>query len=114
MNFWKKYDRLIIYYFLFLLFILINYFIILQWEYHGSVLSSDDIIYFYGFTEDPSTSKYMVVMDYANKGSLRENLTSIVKNNWNQKLYMLYEIISGLNEIHGNKLFIVIFMMAIF
>ncbi|UZO07244.1 uncharacterized protein OCT59_027537 [Rhizophagus irregularis] len=67
-----------------------------EWKYHTSVLSSNDIINFHGFTEDPNTSKYMVVMDYANKGSLRENLTSIVKNNWNQKLYMLYEIISGL------------------
>ncbi|EXX67776.1 Sps1p [Rhizophagus irregularis DAOM 197198w] len=46
----------------------------------------------------------MVVMDYANKGNLRENLTSIVENNWNQKLYMLYEIISGLNKIHEENL----------
>ncbi|CAB5375159.1 unnamed protein product [Rhizophagus irregularis] len=68
-----------------------------EWEYHTSVLSSINIIDIYGFTKDPNTSKYMVVMYYANKGNLRENLTSIVKNNWNQKLYMLYEIISGLN-----------------
>ncbi|CAB4441637.1 unnamed protein product [Rhizophagus irregularis] len=74
------------------------------WKYHASVLSSNDIIYFYGFTEDPNTSKYMVVMDYANKGNLRENLTNIVENNWNQKLYMLYEIISGLNKIHKENL----------
>ncbi|CAB4443942.1 unnamed protein product [Rhizophagus irregularis] len=46
----------------------------------------------------------MVVMYYANKGNLRENLIRIVKNNWNQKLYMLYEIISGLSNIHSNKL----------
>ncbi|GBC37327.2 kinase-like domain-containing protein [Rhizophagus irregularis DAOM 181602=DAOM 197198] len=75
-----------------------------EWKYHTSVLSSNDIIYFYGFTEDPNTSKYMVVMDYANKGNLRENLTRIVENNWNQKLYMLYEIISGLNKIHAKNL----------
>ncbi|PKC59485.1 kinase-like protein [Rhizophagus irregularis] len=43
-------------------------------------------------------------MEYANKGNLRENLTTIVENNWNQKLYMLYEIISGLNKIHGENL----------
>ncbi|GBC18988.2 kinase-like domain-containing protein [Rhizophagus irregularis DAOM 181602=DAOM 197198] len=75
-----------------------------EWEYHISVLSSNDIIYFYGFTKDPNTSKYMVVIDYANKGNLRENLTRIVKNNWNQKLYILYEIISGLSEIHEKSL----------
>ncbi|POG61344.1 kinase-like domain-containing protein [Rhizophagus irregularis DAOM 181602=DAOM 197198] len=58
----------------------------------------------YGFTADPNISKYMVVMDYANKGNLRENLTRIVKKKWNQKLLMLCEIISGLSEIHGKNL----------
>ena len=43
-------------------------------------------------------------MDYANKGNLRENLTRIVKNNWNQKLYMLYRIITGLSDIHEKNL----------
>ncbi|RGB38137.1 kinase-like domain-containing protein [Rhizophagus diaphanus] len=46
----------------------------------------------------------MVVLEYANKGNLRENLTRIVENNWNQKLYMLYEIISGLRVIHKENL----------
>jgi serine/threonine protein kinase len=43
-------------------------------------------------------------MKYANKGNLRGNLTKIVKNNWNQKLIILYEIISGLNMIHEQNL----------
>ncbi|GBB86008.1 hypothetical protein RclHR1_12450003 [Rhizophagus clarus] len=43
----------------------------------------------------------MVVMDYANKGNLRRNLTKVIENNWNQRLFILYEIISGLNEIHN-------------
>ncbi|UZO27029.1 uncharacterized protein OCT59_019238 [Rhizophagus irregularis] len=47
-----------------------------EWEYHTSVFSSNDIIYFYGFTEDPNTSKYMVVMDYANK--------DLMKKCWNE------------------------------
>jgi serine/threonine protein kinase len=46
----------------------------------------------------------MVVMDYANKGNLRSNLTKIVKNNWKQKLYMLHKIIFGLNKIHRQNL----------
>ncbi|PKY46521.1 kinase-like protein, partial [Rhizophagus irregularis] len=75
-----------------------------EWKYHESCLNSDNIIYFYRFTKDPDTLKYMVVMDYANKGNLRGNLTRIIKNNWKQKLYMLYEIISGLNEIHKQNL----------
>jgi serine/threonine protein kinase len=46
----------------------------------------------------------MAVMDYANKGSLRANLTGIVKCTWKQRLHMLYEIISGLTEIHKHNL----------
>ncbi|GBC20490.2 kinase-like domain-containing protein [Rhizophagus irregularis DAOM 181602=DAOM 197198] len=34
-----------------------------EWEYHTSVLTSREIINVYGFTKDPNTSKYMVVMD---------------------------------------------------
>ncbi|UZO06736.1 uncharacterized protein OCT59_027046 [Rhizophagus irregularis] len=43
-----------------------------EWKYHTNVLSSNDIIFFYGFTEDPNTSKYMVVMEYANKDLMKE------------------------------------------
>ncbi|POG57988.1 kinase-like domain-containing protein [Rhizophagus irregularis DAOM 181602=DAOM 197198] len=43
-------------------------------------------------------------MDYANKGNLRGNLTRIIKRDWNQKLYMLFEIIYGLNGIHSRDL----------
>jgi serine/threonine protein kinase len=46
----------------------------------------------------------MVVMDYANKGNLRGNLTKIIENRWKQKLHMLYKIISGLKEIHKQNL----------
>ncbi|EXX70465.1 Ypk2p [Rhizophagus irregularis DAOM 197198w] len=48
----------------------------------------------------PYTLNYMVVLDYANKGNLRRNLTKVIKNTWKQNLYMLYKIISGLYEIH--------------
>ncbi|PKY31612.1 kinase-like protein, partial [Rhizophagus irregularis] len=76
-----------------------------EWTYHESCSNnSNDIIDFYGFTKNPDTLQYLVVMDYANKGNLRGNLTRIVKNNWKQKLYMLYKIISGLNDIHEQDL----------
>ncbi|GBC19539.2 kinase-like domain-containing protein [Rhizophagus irregularis DAOM 181602=DAOM 197198] len=73
-----------------------------EWKYHESCLDSYDIISFYGFTKSPDN--YMAVMDYANKGNLRENLPKIIKNDWKQKLYMLHEIISGLNTIHNQNL----------
>ncbi|UZO00572.1 uncharacterized protein OCT59_011695 [Rhizophagus irregularis] len=43
-----------------------------EWEYHVSCLDSNDIIYFYGFTKDPDTLKYMAVMDYANKDLMKK------------------------------------------
>ncbi|GES93498.1 kinase-like domain-containing protein [Rhizophagus clarus] len=46
----------------------------------------------------------MIVTDYADKGNLRENLTKVIENNWNKRLFMLYKIISGLNQIHSQNL----------
>ncbi|UZO11887.1 uncharacterized protein OCT59_003440 [Rhizophagus irregularis] len=43
-----------------------------EWKCHVSFLNSYDIINFYGFTENPDTLKYMVVMDYASKGERPE------------------------------------------
>ncbi|GBC06466.1 hypothetical protein RclHR1_06860003 [Rhizophagus clarus] len=75
-----------------------------EWKFHESCLDSPEIINLYGFTKNPGTSSYMVVMDYANKGNLRGNLTTIVKNSWKKRLHILYKIISGLNEVHDRKL----------
>ncbi|RGB33904.1 kinase-like domain-containing protein [Rhizophagus diaphanus] len=74
-----------------------------EWKYHESCLDSTEIINLYGFTRNPDL-KYMAIMDYANKGNLRENLTKIIKNNWKQRLYILYKIISGLHKIHEQNL----------
>ncbi|GET53552.1 kinase-like domain-containing protein [Rhizophagus irregularis DAOM 181602=DAOM 197198] len=57
-----------------------------EWEYHTTVLSSNDIIYFYGFTEDPKTSKYMVVMDYANKACYISRLLDFTGKKLNEVL----------------------------
>ncbi|GBB86646.1 hypothetical protein RclHR1_13010002 [Rhizophagus clarus] len=67
-------------------------------------LGSTSIIDLYGFTKNPDTLNYMVIMDYANMGNLRGNLAKIIKNNWNQRLFMIHEIISGLKTIHGEYL----------
>ncbi|GBB84886.1 hypothetical protein RclHR1_11480002 [Rhizophagus clarus] len=75
-----------------------------EWDCHEKCLSSTRIINLHGFTKNPYNSNYMVVMDYANKGNLRGNLTKIIENSWKQRLIMLYEIISGLNEIHKRNL----------
>ncbi|CAB5357119.1 unnamed protein product [Rhizophagus irregularis] len=95
-----------------------------EWKYHRSCSNSYEIINLYGFTKNTTplpaarpdvaipndaipkdaTPKVIVVMDCANKGNLRSNLKEIVKYNWKQKLHMLYRMISGLNEIHKQKL----------
>ncbi|UZO10630.1 uncharacterized protein OCT59_002210 [Rhizophagus irregularis] len=43
-----------------------------EWNYHESCLISYNIIYFHGFTKDPDTLKYMVVMDYANEELMKK------------------------------------------
>ncbi|CAB5193020.1 unnamed protein product [Rhizophagus irregularis] len=75
-----------------------------EWKCHQSCANSYEIINLYGFTKCSGTLNYMVVMDYANKGNLRGNLTKVIKYNWKQKLNMLYKIISGLYEIHKQDL----------
>ncbi|GBB83459.1 hypothetical protein RclHR1_10190008 [Rhizophagus clarus] len=75
-----------------------------EWKYHESCMNSFEIVYLHGFTKKPDTSSYMMVMDYANQGNLRGNLQTIVNFGWRNKLYMLYKVISGLNEIHVQNL----------
>ncbi|CAB4422508.1 unnamed protein product [Rhizophagus irregularis] len=74
-----------------------------EWKYHQS-LGSYRFIKLYGFTKDPDTFNYMVIMDYANQGNLRGNLTRVVEYDWNQKLHIIYKIILGLNLIHKQNL----------
>src|ERR1044071_215021 len=46
----------------------------------------------------------MIVMDYAEYGSLKKNLSDIVKDKWVMKLANLYSIISGLNVIYQQRM----------
>ena len=63
------------------------------------------IVQCYGITKDPKTNNFMMVMEYAQYGSLRQHLN---KNfnllNWNEKLYNLYFIANGLMTIHKKGL----------
>jgi serine/threonine protein kinase len=45
----------------------------------------------------------MLIMEYANKGNLRECLMEIT-NSWYHKLFLLYYIINGLDDIHRKDL----------
>ncbi|RHZ83822.1 hypothetical protein Glove_87g245 [Diversispora epigaea] len=59
-------------------------------------------IRFYGITQDPETHSYMMVLEYAADGNLREYLKINFNNiNWKQKLYNLRELSFRLMNIHG-------------
>ncbi|RIA87879.1 kinase-like domain-containing protein [Glomus cerebriforme] len=63
------------------------------------------IIRLYGITQDPDTKNYMMVLDYAKNGSLRNYLDkSYDKLSWETKINDLYWIAYGLDEIHTNNL----------
>ncbi|RHZ87552.1 hypothetical protein Glove_33g12 [Diversispora epigaea] len=62
--------------------------------YHASIR-------FYGITQDPETHSYMMVLEYAKDGNLREYLKINFNNiNWEQKLYKLYSLSIILKNIH--------------
>ncbi|GES91077.1 kinase-like domain-containing protein [Rhizophagus clarus] len=61
------------------------------------------VINIFGFTKNPNTLDYMLIMEYANEGNLRKCLTEVTLT-WKQKLFMLYKILASLNTIHGKNL----------
>src|SRR3989442_1160993 len=59
----------------------------------------------YGITKDPKTNNFIMVMNYAENGSLRKHLNNSFNSmNWNKKLDILHDIASGLMKIHDNRL----------
>src|SRR5439155_17911659 len=63
------------------------------------------ILDIYGISQDPNTKEYILVMRYANNGSLRDYITKNFKNlKWKNKVEILYRIISGLKTIHQEQL----------
>ncbi|RHZ51616.1 hypothetical protein Glove_476g3 [Diversispora epigaea] len=58
-------------------------------------------IRFHGITQDPETHSYMMVLEYAKDGNLREYLKINFNNiNWKQKLHNLYSLSERLMRIH--------------
>ena len=60
---------------------------------------------FYGITQDPETKNYIMVLDYAKNGSLRNYLdTNYDKFSWELKFFELWRIAIGLHSIHMKEL----------
>ncbi|RIA95461.1 kinase-like domain-containing protein [Glomus cerebriforme] len=72
---------------------------------HHKINENASIIRLYGITQDPDTKNYMIVLDYAENGSLRNYLDiNYDKLDWKTKIYDLWLIACGLDEIHTNEL----------
>src|SRR3954451_9214651 len=67
--------------------------------------NSGDVVCCYGITKDPETNNFMMVMEYAQNGSLRQHLNNNFNSlNWIEKLYNLWYIAHGLKTIHKKRL----------
>ncbi|POG74978.1 kinase-like domain-containing protein, partial [Rhizophagus irregularis DAOM 181602=DAOM 197198] len=63
------------------------------------------MIKLYGITQDPETENYIMILDYAENGSLRNYLnTNYGELSWTDKINYLHSIAHGLNDIHEIEL----------
>ncbi|RHZ80049.1 hypothetical protein Glove_139g371 [Diversispora epigaea] len=99
---WKRYDNLEVALKKFDNFVNFND-VLNEMEIHFKTSCSDGFtsIQFYGITQDPETHSYMMVLEYAKDGNLREYLKINFNNiNWLQKLDNLQILSYNLMEIH--------------
>ena len=69
------------------------------------MVEESKVVRIYGITQDPETKDYMMILDYADGGSLRNYLDNKYKDlNWLDKIINLHRIVVGLNQIHENGL----------
>ncbi|GBC40264.2 kinase-like domain-containing protein [Rhizophagus irregularis DAOM 181602=DAOM 197198] len=72
---------------------------------HNKIGRETFVVIAYGITQDPETKNYIMVLEYAENGSLRNYLIkSYSELNWENKLQYLANIASGLLKIHKNEL----------
>ncbi|RHZ64103.1 hypothetical protein Glove_326g80 [Diversispora epigaea] len=72
---------------------------------HGITSSNDFIIQCYGIIKDPDTNNNIMVMEFAEDGSLHQDLLiNFDKIAWQTKLERLYCIATGLEQIHNNNM----------
>ncbi|GBC04735.1 hypothetical protein RclHR1_05830013 [Rhizophagus clarus] len=72
---------------------------------HYKVNFHRSVVKLYGITQDPGTKNYIMVLDYARDGNLRNYLdTSYDKLSWTNKLNYLHSIAHGLKNIHEEGL----------
>ncbi|CAB4403158.1 unnamed protein product [Rhizophagus irregularis] len=73
-------------------------------ESHTMIISSC-VTRCFGITKDPESNNFMMVMEYAKEGSLRQYLNNIFNSiMWGDKLNILLRITIGLSSIHEKGL----------
>ncbi|RIA94347.1 kinase-like domain-containing protein [Glomus cerebriforme] len=73
-------------------------------KFHLKMNHSENIIHFYGITKN-KTGDFMMVMEYAFNGNLRQSLNKDFNSlSWKDKLIISYKIACGLNDIHKKEL----------
>ncbi|RGB38151.1 kinase-like domain-containing protein [Rhizophagus diaphanus] len=64
-------------------------------------ISNKSGLKFYGLTKYPETKEFMMIMQFADKGSLRSSLSNNFNNTmWENKIYHLFLILYDLNSLH--------------
>ncbi|EXX59975.1 Sps1p [Rhizophagus irregularis DAOM 197198w] len=62
------------------------------------------VIGWYGFSQDPITKEYMLILNYAEGGNLHDYLQkNFINITWNNKLFILRGILIGLESIHSKN-----------
>ncbi|UZO26769.1 uncharacterized protein OCT59_018982 [Rhizophagus irregularis] len=57
---------------------------------------------FYGMTKDPETKEFIIIMDFANEGNLRNTVLHNFKNiSWNYKINWLFDLATREEENFG-------------
>ncbi|RIA82127.1 kinase-like domain-containing protein [Glomus cerebriforme] len=75
-----------------------------QLDSYYMVMSSEKSPKLYGISQDPETKDYILVMQYASGGDLRQYLQdNFIELDWYQKIPMLLEIAKGLKAIHDHE-----------
>ncbi|CAG8680106.1 252_t:CDS:2, partial [Funneliformis mosseae] len=74
-----------------------------QLESSFTIINSSKSPKLYGISQDPETNDYILVMQYANGGDLRQYLRdNFVEIDWIQKISMLLDVAKGLKDIHDH------------
>src|SRR5579859_6725266 len=66
---------------------------------------SDCVIHIFGITKDSSTNNFMMVMEYAKEGNLRQKLNRDFNTmTWYNKIRILRDIAWGIMNLHKKEL----------